>query len=163
MTRPRFTRPRFTRPAIRPADAGRRLGARYGGSPAHLLASLAALAIAAAAVLGWLQRPRDLEGVLIWFGIAAVLHDLVLLPLYSLVDRISIGQLPRHLGAYVRVPALISGLLFVVLFPTILGYGAATFHGASGLTEHGYLARWLLLSGVLFALSGLAFAARRRR
>jgi hypothetical protein len=138
----------------------RRLRARYGAGPAHLLATLASLAIAGAAVVGWTQRPRDLLSVLIWFGAAIVLHDIVLLPIYSVVDRQTFGRLPVRAAAYARVPALVSAFVLVAVFPTVLGFGAGQEHNASGIVEHGYLARWLLLSGALFALSGLAFAAR---
>jgi hypothetical protein len=134
------------------------LRARYGGGPAQLLASLASLAIAAAAVIGWTQRPRDLTNVLIWFAAAIVLHDLVLLPLYSLLDRVTLGRLPVRAAAYVRVPALVSALVLAAVFPTVLGFGAHQAHNASGIVEHGYLARYLLLTGALFALSGLTFA-----
>jgi hypothetical protein len=136
----------------------KRLRARYGGGPAHLLASLASLVIAGAAVIGWTQRPRDLTNVLIWFAAAIVLHDLVLLPLYSLLDRVTLGRLPLRAAAYVRVPALVSALVLAAVFPTVLGFGAHQELNASGIVEHGYLARYLLLAGALFALSGLAFA-----
>lgn len=141
----------------------RRLQARYGGGPAHLLASLASLAIAAAAVLGWTQRPRDLVNVLIWFAAAIVLHDLVLLPIYSVADRLTLGRLPVRAAVYVRVPALVSALVLAAVFPTVLGFGARQAQRASGIAEHGYLARWLLLTGALFALSGLACAIGSRR
>ncbi len=140
----------------------RRIFQRYGAGPGHLLASIASLAIAAAAVIGWTQRPKDLESVLIWFIAAIVLHDLVLLPIYSLADRLTIGFLPVRAAVYVRVPALISLLLLATVFPTVLGYGARTEHNVSAIVEHGYLERWLILTGVLFALSGLAYALRGR-
>lgn len=141
----------------------RRLRARYGAGPAHLLATVASLAIAGAAVVGWTQRPRDLTNVLIWFGAAIVLHDLVLLPVYSLLDRVTVGRLPMRMAAYVRVPALVSALVLAAVFPTVLGFGAHQEHNASGIVEHGYLAHWLLLTGVLFALSGFAYALGSRR
>jgi hypothetical protein len=141
----------------------RLLRARYGGGPAHLLATVASLAIAAAAVVGWTQRPRDLENVLIWFGAAVVIHDIVLLPMYSLIDRHTLGRLPASLATYVRVPVLTSALVLVAVFPTELGFGAHQEHNASGIVEHGYLARYLLLTGALFALSGLTYAIRVRR
>ena len=140
----------------------RRIWQRYGAGPGHLLASIASLAIAAAAIIGWTQRPKDLESVLIWFIAAILLHDLVLLPIYSLADRVTIGFLPRRAAVYVRVPALISLLLLAAVFPTVLGYGARTEHNVSAIVEHGYLERWLILTGVLFALSGLAYALRGR-
>jgi hypothetical protein len=142
-----------------------RLRARYGAGPGHLLLLAVSFAIAGAAVAGWFQRSRDLEGVLIWFAAAIALHDFVLLPIYTLLDRLTIAHLPARSSAYVRVPAIISGLLLLVLFPTILGFGAHTEHAASGITEHGYLERWLLLSAGLFLISTVAYAfgLRRRR
>jgi hypothetical protein len=140
--------------------------ARYGAGPGHLLVIVASFAIAGAAVVGWFQRPHDVSSVLIWFVAAVLLHDLVLLPAYSLLDRVTIGRLPARSVAYVRVPAIASGLVLLVLFPTILGFGAHSELRASGIPEHGYLARWLLLSGALFAISGAAYAlsgARRSR
>ena len=104
----------------------------YGASPLHLLALVASVLIAAAAVVGWFQSfpgPTAVR-VLAWFLGAIVVHDLVLLPLYSLLDRIAFGsrrarRSPRSTEsvsgiAYVRVPALLSGLLFLVFFPEIL-------------------------------------------
>jgi hypothetical protein len=140
-----------------------RLWRRYGAGPSHLLATVASLAIAAAAVIGWTQRPKDLMSVLIWFGAAILLHDLVFLPLYSLADRVTIGFLPTRAAVYVRVPALISGLLLAAVFPTVLGYGHHSTYNLTGIHEHGYFERWLLVTGGLFALSGLAYAVRGRR
>ncbi|HET9074162.1 MAG TPA: hypothetical protein VFN48_06250 [Solirubrobacteraceae bacterium] len=130
---------------------------RYGGGPAHLLATLASFAIATAAVVGWAQSPSDFVGVLEWFAAAIVLHDLVLLPLYSLVDRVGVGWLPARHAGWVRIPALISLLVLAGTFPTVLGFGARSAHNLSGLPQGGYLVRWLVLAGALFALSGLAF------
>ncbi len=74
---------------------------------------------------------------------------------------------PSRLAAmglnHVRVPALLSGLLFLVWFPLILGLSAEEYRAVSGLSTDGYLERWLLLSGVLFGISGLAFALRLAR
>jgi hypothetical protein len=55
--------------------------------------------------------------ILLWLAASAVLHDLLLLPFYGLLDRV--GQ--RAAGPavnYVRVPVLLSGLLLLVYFPT---------------------------------------------
>ncbi|HWC85126.1 MAG TPA: hypothetical protein VG388_01215 [Solirubrobacteraceae bacterium] len=158
----------------------RRFRALYGAGPPNLLVLVVSFVIAGAAVAGWFQRPRDVVTVIEWFVAAIVLHDLVVLPIYSLVDRIVLGALPRQvrrlrhrtiLGRvnstpYLRVPALLSGLLLVVFFPVILGLGAQTELSASGIRESGYLARWLIASGVIFAVSGVAWGVavtRRRR
>ncbi|MGH2913989.1 MAG: hypothetical protein ACRDMX_03270, partial [Solirubrobacteraceae bacterium] len=151
----------------------KRFQALYGAGPLHLLALLASFAIAGAAVVGWFQRPHDIVSVLEWFGAAIAVHDLVLVPLYSLLDRIAFGRLGKRVdGAqrttglglvnstpYLRVPAILSGLLLAVFFPVIVGLGAHTELSASAITERGYVTRWLLVTGVMFAASGAAYAA----
>ncbi|MGB0095619.1 MAG: hypothetical protein WBP81_24155 [Solirubrobacteraceae bacterium] len=150
----------------------KRFRALYGAGPLHLLALLASFAIAAAAVIGWFERPRVVVNVLEWFVAAIVIHDLVLLPLYSLLDRIAFGGLGKrdvraHRAAlpelvnptpYLRIPAILSGLLLAAFFPVIFGLGDQTELSASGIAESGYLARWLLATGVMFAVSGVAYA-----
>ena len=143
--------PTLLRPPRRPALA------------VQVVLLLLSFVIAGFALIGWTQRPRDLVGVLIWFGAAIVAHDLLLLPVYTWVDRLGLSRLPPRAAPYVRVPALISVLVLLVQFPTILGFGANQFHFASGLTEHGYLLRWLLMSAALFLISGVAYAVRRKQ
>lgn len=149
----------------------------YGAGPLHLTALIASLLISGAALVGWFDDTgRSTEKILIWFVGAIVGHDLVLLPLYSLLDRIAFGAVhgrpsgpaPQRTPGwvYVRVPAWLSGLLFLVFFPEILRLGDQTFHLASGLHQNPYLGRYLLTCGVLFALSGVGYAlslARTRR
>jgi hypothetical protein len=123
-------------------------------------------------VVGWFQRPRDVVTVLEWFLAAIVINDLVLLPLYSLLDRIAFARAggrpdgpramttlrPINATPYLRIPAILSGLLLLVFFPVIFGLGARTELAASGIAESGYLARWLVATGAIFALSGVAYA-----
>jgi hypothetical protein len=147
----------------------------YGASPLHLLALIASLAITAAAAVRWFDvAASDTVRILIWFAAAIVVHDLVLLPTYSAVDRIAsrgragrpaAGPAPARTPrwSYVRVPAILSGLLLLVFFPEIFGLGEATFRAASGQSQNVYLARYLLIVGVVFALSGLAYAWRSAR
>jgi hypothetical protein len=144
----------------------------YGGGPLHLLSLIASMLIAGAAVAGWFDSfpgPTAVK-VLEWFAGAVIAHDLVLLPLYSLLDRVASGarttqEPPEHVPGFVfvRIPALLSGLLFLVFFPEILRLGDHTFFVASGLHQRVFLARYLLTCGVLFALSGVAYIALRRR
>ena len=56
----------------------------YGSGPLHLLVLICSFALAAYALVR-LFSLRPLE-VAIWFVGAAILHDLILLPLYSLAD-----------------------------------------------------------------------------
>ncbi len=144
----------------------------YGTSPLHLLALIASMLVAGAAVAGWFESfpgPTVVQ-VLAWFVGAIVAHDLVLLPLYSLLDRIAFERgRPRATAdrraaiAYVRVPTLLSALLLLVFFPEILRLGDRSFFVASGLHQRVFLARYLLTCGGLFALSGLAYAVKLRR
>jgi hypothetical protein len=172
--------------------SGDRFRRRYGAGPLHLLGLIASFAIAGAAVIGWFQRPRDVKTVLEWFFAAIVLHDLVAVPIYSLLDRIAFAGVRRRArresdagtvaagphrvrasrrparsgvnpAPYLRVPALLSGLLLVVFFPVVFGLGAQSELSASGIPERGYLARWLLAGGVMFALSGGAYAVAAGR
>jgi len=137
-----------------------RVRSLYGASPLHLLAHLIALPLVAFALLGVLELPTA-GRILLWLAASAVLHDLLLLPFYGLLDRV--GQ--RATGPavnYVRVPALLSGLLLLVFFPNIAGKGASTFEGVSGLEPDAYLARWLLVTAGLFALAAIAYLLRGR-
>lgn len=146
-----------------------RFRALYGASPLHLLALIASLLVTAAAVARWFDSTGSTTlRIVVWFVGAIVAHDLILLPLYSLLDRIAFGARSGRPAAsssarapgwvYLRVPALLSGLLFVVFFAQILRLGDQTFHIASGLHQNVYLVRYLLTCGGLFVLSALAYA-----
>ncbi len=141
---------------------------RYGASPLHLLALVASFALAGYAALQAARGPLPVR-MLIWFLGAVVAHDFVLFPLYALADRSLGAALPsrrRHTGAsgsvnYLRVPALLSGLLLLMFFPLILRRGEGTYRAATGLGQEPYLGRWLLVTGVLFGASAVLFAAGR--
>ncbi|SFY47490.1 hypothetical protein [Streptomyces sp. F-1] len=134
------------------------------GSPRQLL--LLGCSFAVAGYAGVRLLASDPLGVLLWFVGAALLHDLVLLPLYSAADR----GLVRGLGAagrrawtpYVRVPAALSALLLLVWFPLIGGRVTERYRLLTGLSPDGFLARWLLITAVLFAGSALLWARRAR-
>jgi hypothetical protein len=142
----------------------------YGSGPLHLLVLIASFALTGYAMVR-LSALRPLE-VAIWFVGAAVLHDLILLPLYSLADLPALTVL-RHRPAdgpalpwinYLRVPSFLSGLLLLVWFPLVFRL-AAPYPGDTALSDSVYLGRWLAVSGVLYAVSATAFAIglRRRR
>ena len=136
--------------------------ARYGASPLHLLAHLAVLPLVAWALLQVAERPDGLR-IVVWLALSAVVHDLVLLPFYGLLDRLGRRAAPRAAVNYVRVPALLSGLLLLVYFPAVSGKGKPGFTRASGLTYDGYLPRWLLITAALFAASGAVYLLKARR
>jgi hypothetical protein len=139
----------------------RRICEIYGSRPAHLLVLLACFALAGYAGSFLLGDPALLR-VLAWFVGAAVVHDLVLFPLYGLADR-ALERLPRPrvpLVNHVRVPLLGAGLTFLVFLPGIVRQGEATHLAATGLDQTPYLGRWLALVAAMVALSALVYAVR---
>lgn len=134
------------------------------GSPLQLLLLACSFALAGYAGV------RLLEGrwlaVVLWFAGAAVLHDLVLAPLYALADRALTGSLSalgrRTWTMYVRVPTALSALLLLVWFPLISGRMADRYRQAADLSTDGFLERWLLITAVLFGGSALLLALRLR-
>ena len=155
----------------------------YGAHPLHLLALLAAFALAGYAVRAVIAAGQ-IRGFAIWFAVAIVGHDLLLFPLYSLADLSVQRLLPWGAGRrrssrpaatapgtvagppvlnYVRIPVAFSLLLLLAFFPLILGLSEPEYHRASGLTTQPYLWRWLAVTGVLFAASAVIYALRCRR
>ncbi len=138
----------------------------YGAGPLQLLALVASFALAAAGLSRLLDAGTATRNVALWLIGAVIAHDLVLFPLTALLDRIA-GRAPRARGVpavnYLRVPVLISGLLFLVWFPLILGLSQRRYETATRLSTDVYLPRWLAITGVLFAASALLYAVRLRR
>jgi len=164
----------------------RRIRRWYGANPLHLLALLAAFALAGYAVHA-VVAAGQLPGFALWFAVAIVGHDLLLFPLYSVADLSVRRLLPRRLAGpraasaspaspdgqtgparppvinYLRVPTAFSLLLLLVWFPLILRLSAPTYFRASGLSTSPYIWRWLAVTGVLFVASATAYALAMRR
>ncbi|MGY6026113.1 hypothetical protein [Streptomyces spinosirectus] len=133
------------------------------GSPLQLL--LLACSFALSAYAGVRLLEGDWFEVALWFVGAALLHDLVLLPLYAAADRALVraaGPRRRAVG-YVRVPAALSLLLLLVWFPLISGQVAERYGAVTDLPADRFLTRWLLLTAALFGGSALVFAGRSMR
>ncbi|MFB4279582.1 hypothetical protein ACBJ59_30155 [Nonomuraea sp. MTCD27] len=140
----------------------------YGAPLWHLL-----LLVACFMVAGYVTTRVVAAGI--WLGFAAwlvgaiILHDLVLYPVYSAADaatqaltRRASRRTPRPAAInHLRVPAALSGLLLLVWFPLVLRGAERDYRGAVGLSTSPYLARWLLITVVLFGVSGLLYAVRR--
>lgn len=146
----------------------------YGSHPLHLGAHLVMFFVAGWAINQILGGGNAINW-LAWFIGAALLHDLVLLPIYSLLDRALERGARRHPDPsartarptsrpavlnYVRVPMAIAGILLLVYFPVILGYSSANYHDFTGLALAGYTRNWLLVSAGLFVCSGLVYLVR---
>jgi hypothetical protein len=148
----------------------------YGAGPLHLAGLLVCFAVAAYAVTrvfgvsGW-------KGILLWFAVCLIGHDLIGWPIYTAADRILIRTQQRHPGRreslvpwvnHVRVPVIISGILLAMFFPLIFRLSQATYTDYTGFNENVYLANWLAVTAVLFATSSLIYflrlgLSRRRR
>lgn len=136
----------------------------YGAGPLHLLAvafclSLGLLVIASIGLPALWNPDHRLQSIAVWFVGAALIHDLVLFPLYALVDR----GLVRALGGrvnFVRVPALGAALSLLLFFPGIIAQGSETYEAATGLTQEPFAVRWLLLVLAMFVVSGIVYLAR---
>ncbi|GLF98480.1 hypothetical protein [Streptomyces yaizuensis] len=158
---------------------------RYGASPLHLLLVLASFALTLYAGVRLLRG--DTVGVLVWFVGAALIHDLLLLPAYSVTDRAARRlcrprpgrPVPKHRGSgapppdtapvrhglsvnHLRVPAFLSGLLLLVWWPLILRR-VPHYTAVTGLPADVFLGRWLLITAGLFAVSALCLLLRMRR
>jgi len=137
------------------------LSRRVGAPPAQLALLVACLGLAAYAAFFLLGDPALLR-MLVWFAGAAVVHDLVIFPVYAVADRALVaaarGRVP--LINHVRVPALGAGLTLLMFWPGIVRQGEATHLAATGLDQAPYLGRWLALSAVLFGASAVVYGAR---
>ncbi|MFF3173704.1 hypothetical protein ACFVQ0_13855 [Streptomyces sp. NPDC057900] len=154
-----------------------RFRALYGASPLHLLLVLCSFALTGYAGVRLLGGAEPWK-VVAWFVGAALLHDLVLLPLYTVTDRAAqtvLGERREPAAAggterpgrrwinYVRVPVFLSGLLLLTYFPLILGRVSHRYTLYSTLSADVFLGRWLILTAVLFALSAVALLIRMSR
>lgn len=147
----------------------------YGAGPVHLVALLVSLAVSAEAIVHWFDLPGpDSVRVLLWFAGAIVVHDLVALPLYTLLDVVgrrltasssSLSAAPRRSPGwvYVRVALVICAILGIAFLPEIARLGSATYHVASGSTQDRYLVRYAITCAVVLGASALAYALSRVR
>jgi hypothetical protein len=147
----------------------------YGSNPLHLLAHIGVFFIAAWAISQILGAGFVINWIA-WFLGAALLHDLLLLPLYSSFDRGLVATVrlpgdqigddadgrPRRPSPlnYLRVPAAVSAILLLVYFPLILGYSSKNYRHDTGHALAGYTRNWLLICAGLFLFSALVYTVR---
>nr|WP_237536710.1 hypothetical protein [Streptomyces sp. SID5785] len=132
------------------------------GNPLQLLLLLCSFAFAGyVGVRLFADRWFD---VALWIVGAALLHDLVLLPLYAMADRAvlrGLGAAGRRAWAgYVRVPAALALLLLLVWFPLIARRNERRYALTTGHSADAFLGHWLLITAGLFGGSALLLAFR---
>ena len=145
----------------------------YGSHPLHLLTLVAGFALFGYVVVT--IKPSTLwntntwwQSILVWFAAAIIAHDLVLFPIYSLIDRILVtGRRlrPRATASvsalnYVRIPAMGAALTLLVFLPGIIEQGAPAYTAATGQTQAPFLGRWLMLTAAMFAVSAVLYGVR---
>lgn len=152
---------------------GLRVRARYGASPLHLLLVLCSFALTGYAGIRLLNG--DTLGVVVWFVGAALIHDLLFLPLYTVTDRglqallrlspEGVRPFParRRWINYVRVPAFCSLLLLLVWYPLILQTAADRYAAYTARDAGVFWGRWLLITAALFGISALCLLGRAWR
>jgi hypothetical protein len=144
---------------------------RYGAGPLHLLGHLLAIAVAAYALARAFQprfapQPVNLAA---WLLAGALLHDLVLLPAYTGLDRLAQralradGRRAVPVLNHVRIPAVLSGVLLLVYAPRILDRQPQNVVNALGHRPPDYLGRWLALTAALAAGSAAVYVVRASR
>ncbi|CAN5664424.1 hypothetical protein BH10ACT9_BH10ACT9_04250 [soil metagenome] len=150
----------------------------YGSHPLHLLVLIVGFVLFAAVIatigVEALWNPESWwQSIAVWFAAAIILHDLVLFPLYAVVDRVLTGATSRESDSnsgtgvpvlnYIRVPALGAGLTLLVFLPGIIEQGAPEYLAATGQTQEPFLGRWLWLTAAMFAASAVVYAVRLAR
>jgi hypothetical protein len=139
----------------------------YGAGPLHLLTMIACLALAGYATAELL--PGNYVAIPVWLAAAAIGHDLILVPLYTLADRSAIAVFKHRRSSptavpwinYLRIPAALSGMLLLIWFPLIFRL-PTRFPATTTLSLDPYLWHWLAVTGALFLLSAIMFALRLR-
>ncbi len=149
----------------------RRLRAAYGAGPLHLLSGLAALALSGYAVLELFHSAKPLE-IAEWLVAAIVIHDLVLLPTYSVLGGLAhrglgVGRPGRQerLDAlnHLRIAVFFVVLPLLIWAPLIFGLANDRYLHNTGRTTDIYLGRWLLYTGGVCVGSALLYVVRIRR
>ena len=140
-----------------------RLRTLYGTTPLHLVAVVASLAIAGYAAAKIVDGTTNWPKIALWFIAAVLLHDFVLFPLYTVLDRIAGGRRPGPGSTFARWPRLPSAALLLASLPLVFTIAPETYASATGLRPEPYLERWLAVTAVLFVASGVLYALRARR
>jgi hypothetical protein len=148
-----------------------RFAYEYGAQPLHLIAVVASLLLSGYGLL----RINDLDNsvrIFIWILACALFHDLIALPLYSVLLRLA--RIPAGAALktramtvraynYIRVPIAWTLLLLLVYFPLIFRMAPEEYMATTGQSVDVYLGRWILLSAAGFVISGIVYAIRMRR
>lgn len=141
----------------------------YGRGPVHLLGVIFCYSLAIYA------GSKLFSNVSLWIALAfpagIFLHDFVLFPFYSGIDRTlkrmqrrqkREGKIAVFWVNYLRVPVIVSFVLLLAYFPIILRLPEDRELYTS-LSPDPYLYRWLIVTAVFAAGSAFAYYLKKRR
>jgi hypothetical protein len=134
----------------------------YGAHPAHLVLLLAGFVLTV--VAGGALLDEQTFRVAKWFAASAILHDAVFVPVYIGLDSLLVRVWRRRPGRvgwlnFVRIPAAISAIMYLVYYP-VISNKANAFDYKTGRSTEVYLGHWLQATAVLFAISAIWYLAR---
>ncbi|MEG9226052.1 hypothetical protein [Aeromicrobium sp. Sec7.5] len=112
----------------------------------------------------WLMRDFTSERLVsagIWLGGGIVVHDAVLAPLTIAIVVVVARLLPRYARAPMAIAFLVWSTLTVVFIPVLSGQGGKPDNDT--ILNRPYLASWLVLTAVLFAVALVVALQRRSR
>ena len=108
-------------------------------------------------------RRVPLDSWLTWFVGSALLHDLVIAPLWIGLGWLSARLLPRAARPAVVVGATVSGALTLVALPFVLGRGADPANPSFLPRDYGVVLALLVLGIAVVTAAAAVRAARRAR
>ena len=97
----------------------------------------------------------------IWFVGSALLHDLVIAPVWIALGWLATKVLPRPARAPIVVGAALSGSITLVALPFALGFGGD--EGATSFATRDFTVTLLVVVGIVLAVSALWAAVRVQR
>ncbi|SCX38128.1 hypothetical protein SAMN03159343_0308 [Klenkia marina] len=125
-----------------------------------LVPGLAAVAVGGYGLWTYLSTTAQISWG-IWFVGSALLHDLVIAPLWIGLGWVASTLLPRPARAPMVVGAAISGSVTLVALPFVLGYGGD--EGDTSFLPRDYGLTLLVVVGVVLAVSAAWAALRVQR
>jgi len=147
---------------------GKALRKVYGSGPLHFVAVVVCFLISGYAILRLADATKPVL-LALWFLGALLLHDFLFYPMYTPLDRAAargqgLSDTDRSSWInFVRVPVLLTGLVFLVWFPLILGVNAKTYRDASGLGTGRFFGRFLVFTAAVFLVSAALYCLRLLR
>lgn len=96
----------------------------------------------------------------VWLVGGLAVHDFVLVPLYFGLWFVVRRFVPKKASLPVQVGLVLTGVLTLVAYPLVAGYGRAAQPGNTSVLPHDYLTNLAGVLGVVWAVVAVVTAAR---